>query len=73
MTWDELTKLPSKYSAETMEQEARNELLRRVTEDGFVVANDNIPRVAKGGHRFYIQQYTGENLNCACTFSFCKY
>lgn len=60
MKWDELTKLPSRYSAEQMEQEARDNLLREVTENGFVVANDNIPRVAKGGHRFYIHEYTGE-------------
>ena len=50
MTWDELTKLPSRYSAEALEREARDELLKRVTENGYVDDTTGIVRIAKDGY-----------------------
>jgi len=35
MDWDTFTSTPSRFSAEPDEREARAELLRRVTEDGY--------------------------------------
>ena len=35
-SWEELTSMPSKYTAETVEQSAREEFLRKVFSDGVV-------------------------------------
>ena len=35
-SWEELTSMPSKYTAETLEQTAREEFLRKVYADGVV-------------------------------------
>lgn len=44
-SWEELTNMPSKYTAETVEQSARAEFLRKVFADG-VVENYSGVRIA---------------------------
>ena len=44
-SWEELTNMPSKYTAETVEQSARAEFMRKVTDDG-VVENYSGVRIA---------------------------
>jgi hypothetical protein len=64
-SWDELTKLPSRLSAEAPEREERENFLRLVSRDGFVEGYRGI-RVTKSGKRFWIDgvtvwQLTDEN------------
>lgn len=54
MGWDEFTAMPSRYSAEPMEQEERNQLLKASQEKGFV-PNFKVVRVTKTGDRFLIE------------------
>ena len=57
MSWDEITHLPSRYSAEPMAREERSDLLERVTRNGFVDDYSGI-RIAKDGTRFIIRNAT---------------
>jgi len=61
MGWDEITALPSKYSAEQPDREQRVELLQEVKNRGFIENYAGV-RIAKGGRRFYIEQATVWNL-----------
>jgi len=61
MTWDEITALPSKYSAETPNRQQRSQLLQEVKENGYIENYSGV-RIAKGGQRFYIDQATVWNL-----------
>ena len=54
MDWAEFTCLPSKYSAEPVNQSARQRLLDEVSEKGFI-SNYTGVRIAKSGKRFYIK------------------
>ena len=56
-SWDELTGLPSRLSAEAPERSEREEFLRRVSEDGFVDDYRGV-RVTKSGKRFWIECVT---------------
>src|SRR5882762_7932282 len=56
-TWEELTALPSRLSAEAPERSDRQQFLERVTRDGFVTGYSGI-RIAKSGKRFRIQNAT---------------
>ncbi|MFT7386833.1 MAG: hypothetical protein ACI8VC_000068 [Candidatus Endobugula sp.] len=53
MSWDELTSLPSRLSAEPIEQQERNTLLSRVREHGFIDDFTGI-RVSATGKKFLI-------------------
>lgn len=55
--WDELTALPSRLSAEAPERSERQAFLDQVTRDGFVTGYRGV-RIAKTGHRFWIERAT---------------
>ncbi len=56
-TWDELTALPSRLSAEAPERDERQRFLERVQRDGFVSGYSGI-RITKDGRRFRIENAT---------------
>jgi len=64
MTWDEITVLPSKYSAETPNREQRAQLLQEVKNSGYIENYSGV-RIAKNGRRFYIERATVWNLTDA--------
>lgn len=61
MTWDEITQLPSRYSAEPMLREERAGFLERVAQHGFVDDYSGV-RIAGDGRRFLIENATVWNL-----------
>ncbi len=61
MAWEEITRLPSRYSAEPLAREERARLLQRVEHYGYVDDYSGI-RIAKDGRRFMIQDATVWNL-----------
>ena len=54
MDWETFTSTPSRFSAEPDEREARAELLRRVTEDGYVDDYRGV-RISSSGRRFEVR------------------
>jgi len=61
MTWDELTRTPSRLTAEAPNREERARLLAAVTAHGFIDDYSGV-RISKTGRRFRIQQATVWNL-----------
>jgi len=61
MSWDEITHLPSRYSAEPMLQAERAGFLERVAADGYVDDYSGV-RIAKDGSKFMIENATVWNL-----------
>ena len=61
MSWDEFTTLPSRLSAEVINQEERAKLLAAVTKHGYINNYSGI-RTAKSGRRFMIRNATVWNL-----------
>jgi hypothetical protein len=61
MTWDVLTRTPSRLTAEAPAREERARLLTLVTERGFIDNYSGI-RISKSGRRFRIEQATVWNL-----------
>ncbi|PSO48331.1 MAG: MEKHLA domain-containing protein [Cyanobacteria bacterium SW_9_44_58] len=59
--WDEFIQLPSRKSAEPMEQSERNVLLQKVSEQGFI-DNYRGVRISSDGSRFVIENGTIWNL-----------
>ena len=57
LSWDELTHLPSRQSAERPNQAERARLLAAVTDQGFYEGYSGV-RIAKTGQRFLIQDVT---------------
>ncbi|WP_448954662.1 MEKHLA domain-containing protein [Labrys neptuniae] len=53
--WEELTRLPSRLSAETPDRDERQRLLDTVKRQGFIADYRGV-RVAKSGRRFLIEQ-----------------
>jgi MEKHLA domain len=62
MTWDELTSLPSRLSAEAPNREERARLLAQVTQHGFISDYTGV-RISRAGRRFQISQATVWNLH----------
>ena len=62
MSWEELTRLPSRQSAEPPNQAERDRLLAAVTTQGFIEHYSGI-RIAKTGQRFRIEDVTVWNLS----------
>jgi len=60
-TWDEFTRLPSRMSAEPVEQSERKRLLEAVQRYGYVDDYQGI-RVSSKGRRFYIPRATVWNV-----------
>jgi hypothetical protein len=61
MTWEELVRLPSRFSAEQVAREERQRLLDLVTRQGFIDNYSGV-RIAKSGKRFLIEHATVWNL-----------
>jgi MEKHLA domain. len=61
MTWQELTQLPSRYSAEALERSERERLLNTVAKQGYIDHYQGV-RIAKSGRRFMIKQAVVWNL-----------
>ena len=61
MTWDELTRTPSRLTAEAPERDERARLLAEVAAHGFIDNYSGI-RISKSGRRFRIEQATVWNL-----------
>lgn len=61
LSWDELTCLPSRRTAEPVHQDERERLLEAVTRQGYIDNYRGI-RVSKTGRRFLIEQATVWNL-----------
>jgi MEKHLA domain len=65
LSWSEFTTMPSRLSAEPMNQQARADFLKIVAEQGFIDNYQGI-RISKTGRRFQIEQATVWNvLNAA--------
>ncbi len=61
MSWEELTRTPSRYTAEAPNREERARLLAEVSARGFIEHYAGI-RISKGGRRFRIESATVWNL-----------
>lgn len=61
MDWAEFTALPSRASAEPVNQAKRTELLEQVSRHGFIENYSGV-RIAKSGRRFMIEKTTIWNL-----------
>jgi hypothetical protein len=61
MGWEELVRLPSRFSAEQVAREERQRLLDLVTRQGFIDNYSGV-RIAKSGKRFLIEHATVWNL-----------
>ena len=61
MTWEELTRTPSRLTAEAPNREERARLLARVTCNGFIDNYSGV-RISKSGRRFRIDQAIVWNL-----------
>lgn len=61
MSWDEITRLPSRHSAEPILQAERAGFLERVVAHGFVDDYSGV-RIAKDGSKFMIENATVWNL-----------
>lgn len=61
MSWEELTRTPSRLTAEAPEREERARLLSAVTEHGFISNYSGI-RISKSGRRFRIAKATVWNV-----------
>jgi len=61
MTWEEITQVPSRYSAGEMDRIERARLLERVTKYGFVDDYSGV-RIARDGTRFTIHNAIVWNL-----------
>lgn len=64
MTWAEFTSLPSRLSAEPAGREERADLLRRVSEDGYIADYAGV-RISASGRRFTIRDAVVWNLTDA--------
>jgi len=61
MDWEQFTALPSRMSAEPVEQSERERLLETVTEQGFIEDYSGV-RIGRHGRRFRIQSAVVWNL-----------
>jgi len=61
MSWEELTRTPSRFTAEAPNREERARLLEQVTQRGFIDDYSGV-RISKTGRRFRIAQATVWNL-----------
>ena len=61
MSWEEFTKMPSRLTAEPMEQAERARLLTEVSKKGFMDGYGGV-RISKTGRRFRVENATVWNL-----------
>ncbi len=62
LSWEEFIQLPSRLSAEPVNQAERERLLAEVTRHGYIDDYEGI-RISKSGRRFLIKNATVWNLN----------
>lgn len=55
ISWEELVKLPSRYTAEPQIQEERDRLLKAVTDNGFIDDYQGV-RISAKGNRFLVEE-----------------
>ena len=80
MNWDELTRTPSRLTAEPLNQQERAEMLERASRHGFIDNYRGI-RISKTGNRFFVEgaivwnvvDAHGRHLGQAASFSQWKY
>ena len=78
--WEEMTRLPSRLSAEAPNRAERQRLIEAVARDGYATGYRGL-RIAKSGRRFWIEQGTvwqltdaaGVTHGQAATFASCRY
>jgi hypothetical protein len=76
LDWEQLQKMPSRYSAEPMEQSKRLRLLNEVRTKGYITNGQGV-RISRTGKRYMVSDFTvwnlfdEENHDCgqAATFS----
>ena len=76
MNWDELTRTPSRLTAEPLNQEERAKMLQRAGRQGFIDDYQGI-RISKSGNRFFVEgaivwnvvDAHGRHLGQAASFS----
>ena len=61
LTWDQLTRMPSRLTAEALDREERARLLAQVAAHGFIDDYSGV-RVSRAGRRFCIARATVWNL-----------
>ncbi len=61
LPWERFTQMPSRKTAEPITQEERNDLLARVTSNGFIDDYQGV-RITANGNRFFIPQAVVWNL-----------
>jgi hypothetical protein len=61
LTWHELVRMPSRLTAEPLQQAERSRLLAKVNQYGFIDDYRGV-RISKSGRRFMIEQATVWNL-----------
>jgi hypothetical protein len=61
MDWDSFTRLPSRLSAEAVNQEKRGKALEEVAQQGYTQGYEGI-RIASSGRRFWIRDTTIWNV-----------
>lgn len=61
LTWNELVRMPSRLTAEPLQQAERSRLLAKVNQHGFIDDYRGV-RISKSGRRFMIEQATVWNL-----------
>lgn len=59
--WEQLTQMPSRYSAEPIDQEERLRLLNQVTTKGYVTNGRGV-RISRTGKRYMVSDFTVWNL-----------
>lgn len=64
LDWDEFTATPSRFTAEPPNRDERADLLRQVTEFGFIDNYSGV-RISKSGRKFRIHQATVWNVSDA--------
>ena len=80
LTWEDFTKMPSRLTAEPVNREDRERLLKKVRQNGFIDTYSGV-RITGSGRRFLIERGTVWNImdeknryaGQAATFSKWKY
>lgn len=61
ITWEDLTKTPSRLTAESLQQEERAQMLAQVSRQGFIKNYQGV-RISRTGKRFLLKNATVWNL-----------
>jgi MEKHLA domain len=61
LDWEQLIQMPSRYSAEPLDQEERLRLLNEVTTKGYLINGRGV-RISRTGKRYMVSDFTVWNL-----------